>query len=231
MSLGIAVFASGGGSNLQALLDHFGGAGSGRIVLVVSDRADAGALERARRAGVAARVLEVRGRDPEEVAAEMLEALRAAGADLVVLAGYLRLMPPEVVTAYRGRMLNIHPALLPAFGGRGMYGMNIHRAVLAAGCTVSGVTVHFVDERYDTGPILIQWPVPVLPGDSAEELAARVLAVEHRLLPVAVEVVAERLGGEAGEDSGGWGGAGLGFGLVAGHAPEAAEVRRILAGD
>lgn len=231
MSLRIAVFASGGGTNLQALLDHFGGAGAsrGRIVLVVSDRADAGALERARRAGVATRVVEVRGRAPDEVAAETLEALREAGVELVVLAGYLRLMPPEVVAAYRGRMLNIHPALLPAFGGKGMYGMRIHRAVIEAGCTVTGVTVHFVDERYDTGPILIQWPVPVLPGDTPEELAARVLAVEHRVLPTAVEVLAERLsgggGGGPGEESSG---GEIGFGLVAGGVPEGAEVRRLL---
>lgn len=203
MTLAIAVFASGGGTNLQALLDHFGANGSGgvtgetaraaRVSLVVSDRPAAGALERARRAGVETSVISVHGRDPDEVAAEMIGVLRAAEIDLVVLAGYLRLMPPAVVREYRGRMLNIHPALLPAFGGRGMYGAHIHRAVLEAGCTVSGVTVHFVDERYDTGSILLQWPVPVLAGDSVQSLAARVLAVEHRILPVAVAVVAERL--------------------------------------
>lgn len=233
MSLKIAVFASGGGTNLQALLDHFGGAGasSGRIVLVVSDRADAGALERAQRAGVATRVIEVRGRAQEEVAEETLEVLRGAGIEMVVLAGYLRLIPPEVVAEYRGRMLNIHPALLPAFGGQGMYGMRIHRAVIEAGCTVTGVTVHLVDERYDTGRILIQWPVPVLPGDTPEELAARVLTVEHRLLPAAVEVLAEQLGGG---DSGGSGevfSGEVGFGLVAGRVPEGAEVRRLLAAE
>lgn len=227
MSLALAVFASGGGTNLQALLDRFGedrgGAGVARVALVVSDRADAGALERAARAGVETRVIDVRGRDQGEVGEEILEALRAAGIDLVVLAGYLRLMPPEVVRAFRGRMLNIHPALLPAFGGRGMYGAHIHRAVIAAGCTVTGVTVHFVDERYDTGPILVQWPVPVLAGDSAEVLAARVLAVEHRLLPLAVELVAERLsrglasGGEA-----------VVFELVDGVAPAESEIRRLL---
>lgn len=228
MSVRIAVFASGGGTNLQALLDHFGGVGasSGRIVLVVSDRPDAGALARAQRAGVATRVIEVRGRAEEEVAAETLEALREAGVELVVLAGYLRLVPPEVVAAYRGRMLNIHPALLPAFGGKGMYGMRIHRAVIEAGCTVTGVTVHFVDERYDTGPILIQWPVPVLPGDTPEELAARVLAVEHRLLPAAVEVLADRLAGRgrAAEPPSGE----VAFGLVAGRVPEGEDVRRLL---
>ncbi len=259
MSLAIAVFASGGGTNLQALLDHFGGAAGGvaRIALVVSDRADAGALERARQAGVETRVIAVRGREQGEAGAEMLEALRSTGAELVVLAGYLRLMPPEVVRAYRGRMLNIHPALLPAFGGRGMYGAHIHRAVIEAGSTVSGVTIHFVDERYDTGPILLQWPVPVLPGDCAASLAARVLTVEHRILPLAVEQVARRIatgGTEAGggpgvaSEEGVAGGVGVGgeaggagesereaqgpdrvvFALIDGDAPTEREIRRLL---
>lgn len=233
MSIEIAVFASGGGSNLQALLDYFNGEEQrqGRVTLVVSDRSDAGALERARRSGVEARVIEVRGRGEDEIADEMLDLLREAGIGLVVLAGYLRLVPARVVSKFRGRILNIHPALLPSFGGRGMYGMRIHRAVIEAGCTVSGVTVHYVDERYDTGPILIQWPVPVLPHDSPEELAARVLVVEHRLLPVAVDVVAERIagGGRGGEGEGLDGD--LGFGLVAGRVPEGAEVRRMISAE
>jgi Folate-dependent phosphoribosylglycinamide formyltransferase PurN len=116
--------------------------------------------------------------------------LRDHEADLVVLAGYLRLVPIEVVRAHRGRIVNVHPALLPAFGGPGMYGGRVHRAVLESGTRVTGATVHFVDEEYDRGATIAQWPVPVLAGDSAETLAARVLRVEHLLLPRAVDAVA-----------------------------------------
>jgi folate-dependent phosphoribosylglycinamide formyltransferase PurN len=107
-------------------------------------------------------------------------------ADLLVLAGYLKLVPAPVIEAYRGRVINIHPALLPAFGGKGMYGHRVHEAVLASGARESGATVHLVDEAYDRGPVLAQARVPVLPGDTAEQLAARVLEAEHRLLPVVV---------------------------------------------
>ncbi|HWV58214.1 MAG TPA: phosphoribosylglycinamide formyltransferase [Longimicrobiales bacterium] len=206
MSIRIAAFASGGGTNVQALLDHFrpeavGGAVA-RVALVVSDREDAYALERARRVGVETHVVPVTGRDEETVASETLAVLDAAAIDIVALAGYVRLVPQAVVRRYAGRMLNVHPALLPAFGGKGMYGVRIHRAVLARGCTVSGVTVHFVDEEYDEGPILCQWPVPVRDGDSPESLAARVLTVEHRLYPAAVEWLARRLLEERGGQSG-----------------------------
>jgi folate-dependent phosphoribosylglycinamide formyltransferase PurN len=105
---------------------------------------------------------------------------------LVVLAGYLKLVPAPVIEAYRGRIINIHPALLPAFGGKGMYGHRVHEAVLASGARESGASVHLVDEVYDRGPVLAQARVPVLPGDDAERLAARVLEAEHRLLPAAV---------------------------------------------
>ncbi len=108
----------------------------------------------------------------------------------MVLAGWLRLVPAPVVRAYRGRMVNVHPALLPAFGGQGMYGRHVHQAVLDSGVRVSGVTVHFVDEAYDRGPILAQWPVPVHERDDAATLADRVLQVEHRLLPSAVRALA-----------------------------------------
>ncbi len=183
----IGVLASGGGSNLQALLDHLAGpeAAHGRVVWVGSDRAAAGALDRARAAGVAAEHIA----SPKDGAA-LVERLRARGVTLLVLAGYLRLLPAEVVHAYRGRVVNVHPALLPAFGGAGMYGSRIHAAVLAHGVRVTGVTVHLVDEAYDTGPILAQWPVPVLPGDTPDRLAARVLAVEHQLLPATVSALA-----------------------------------------
>jgi formyltetrahydrofolate-dependent phosphoribosylglycinamide formyltransferase len=158
-----------------------------RTRLLISDREQAGALERARQWGIATRVIPVSGRDPEEVGRETVEALFGSEVQVVFLAGYLRLVPQAVVEAYRGRILNVHPALLPAFGGKGMYGRRVHEAVLAAGSKVSGATVHLVDERYDEGGVLAQWPVPVLSGDSPESLAERILAVEHRLYPLAAE--------------------------------------------
>lgn len=184
-SIPVAVFASGSGTNFQTLLEHEAQDGPWRTVLLVSDRQDAGALDRAREAGVATRVVGVRDRPPGEVADETLAALSEAGARAVFLAGYLRLVPPSVVSAYRRRILNVHPALLPAFGGKGMYGRHVHEAVLASGARISGATVHFVDERYDEGTIVAQWPVPVLSGDTVDRLSARVLEVEHRLYPLA----------------------------------------------
>lgn len=185
--LRVAVFASGGGTDLQALLDHQATDPCWHVVLVVSDREGAGALERARRAGVETRVVATKDRDPEEVAAETLGALREHGVDMVFLAGYLKLLPPRLVAAYPRRILNIHPALLPAFGGKGMYGMNVHRAVIESGARLSGPTVHIVDEEYDRGSIVAQWPVPVLPGDTPESLAARVLEIEHQLYPLVAD--------------------------------------------
>ena len=185
----LAVLASGGGSNLQALIDRFHrhpATAPARVELVVGSRAGIGALARAEREGVPHLALDAREIGPEVFRDRLLSALDAHGIDLVVLAGWLTLLPAEVVARYAGRMINIHPALLPAFGGHGMYGMRVHRAVIAAGVRVSGATVHLVDERYDEGAILAQWPVPVLPADTAETLAARVLAVEHRILPLAV---------------------------------------------
>jgi formyltetrahydrofolate-dependent phosphoribosylglycinamide formyltransferase len=186
----VAVLASGGGTNLQALLDACGPGTPARIVRVVSNRADAGALERARRAGIPAVVL----RDPAD-AGELLAAL--GDADLVVLAGYLKLVPAAVVARFPRRLVNIHPALLPAFGGPGMYGRRVHAAVLASGAAESGATVHFVDEQYDRGPIIAQRTVPVLAGDTPETLATRVLAAEHELLPQVVLDLARTLQGTA----------------------------------
>lgn len=181
----IAVLASGGGSNLGALFTHFDAIPeTARIVLVLSDKAGAGALTRARERDVADAVIE--HRDGEALVA----LLRAHTVDLIVLAGYLKLLPAEVVRAYPGRVINVHPALLPAFGGHGMYGRHVHAAVVASGVRVTGVTVHFVDEAYDRGAIIAQWPVPVFPDDTADEVAARVLRVEHRLLPHVVQHLA-----------------------------------------
>ncbi len=184
----VAVCASGGGSNLQALLDALPEGAPARVVLVLSDRGDAGALERARRAGVPAEVLA----DPRD-ATEWLTRLGRREVDLVVLAGFLKLVPAPVVAAFPGRIVNIHPALLPRHGGPGMYGRRVHAAVLAAGDAESGATVHLVDEEYDHGAPLAQARVPVRPDDTPETLAARVLAAEHRLLP-AVVLAAARAG-------------------------------------
>ena len=182
----VAVLVSGGGTNLQALLDALHDSPIARIARVISSRPDAGALERARRAGVPTTVLRDAG-DP----AEVLSAL--AGAQLVVLAGYLKLVHASVVARFRGRIINIHPALLPDFGGAGMYGRRVHEAVLASGAKESGATVHFVEEEFDRGAIIAQEKVRIESGDTPDTLAARVLEAEHRLLPRVVLELARRI--------------------------------------
>jgi formyltetrahydrofolate-dependent phosphoribosylglycinamide formyltransferase len=172
----IAVLASGGGSNLQALIDHFaelGEARAGDVVLVAADRPDAGALDRARRAGIPVGVVASRRAPSGEALASLLDRARV---DLVVLAGFLQHVPADVTRRYAGRIVNVHPALLPDFGGPGMYGARVHRAVLAAGARRSGPTVHFVDDEYDHGPVIARWPVPVHPGDDEHTLARACLA-------------------------------------------------------
>jgi phosphoribosylglycinamide formyltransferase/phosphoribosylglycinamide formyltransferase-1 len=184
----LAVLASGRGSNLQAIIDHFDNISRERIakvVLVASNRADSPALIRAATASI-----DIASFDAADDGDELLELLRRFRVDLVVLAGYLKRIPPKVVREYSGRILNIHPALLPEFGGEGMYGARVHEAVIASGARESGVTVHVVNDEYDRGPIVAQWRVPVEPGDTAEALAARVLSVEHVVYPRVVEMVA-----------------------------------------
>ncbi len=192
-SYGVAVLASGSGSNFQSLLDRFHGRDElVRFALLLASRPGIVALERAERAGVPTAVIPEELRVPVREADEdaegrfLLDTLSEAATDLVVLAGYLRLVPASVVRHYWGRIINIHPALLPSFGGEGLYGKHVHRAVLESRARVSGVTVHFVDEEYDRGPIIAQWPVPVMETDDPDALAARVLDVEHRLLPAVV---------------------------------------------
>jgi formyltetrahydrofolate-dependent phosphoribosylglycinamide formyltransferase len=184
----VAVLASGSGTNLQAILDHeatLGDRGSAHVVLVASDHANAGALARARAAGITPVALDQTARTTG-----LMAILAAHRIEMVVLAGYLRLVPAEVVTRFRGRILNVHPAPLPAFGGPGMYGHRVHEAVVARGARLTGPTVHFVDERYDEGPVIAQWPVPVSPTDSPDDVARRVLEVEHILYPRVVDAVA-----------------------------------------
>lgn len=180
----VAVLASGGGTNLQALLDGLNGVKNRAALVsrVISNRSDAGALDRGRQAGVPTYALS----DPTN-ADEYLEAI--GDAQLVVLAGYLKLVPSAVVSRFDWRMINIHPALLPEFGGPGMYGIKVHQAVLAAGKKESGASIHYVTEEYDRGEVIARARVPVLPGDTAETLAARVLTAEHRLLPHVVTVM------------------------------------------
>jgi formyltetrahydrofolate-dependent phosphoribosylglycinamide formyltransferase len=190
MKARIAVLASGGGSNLQAILDHLDQLGdrrSGDVVLVASDQPKAGALDRASGRGIAFSILKSKAVPDGASLAALLDEHRI---DLIVLAGFLRLVPEEVVRRYEGRVVNVHPALLPAFGGPGMYGRRVHRAVLEAGVRVTGVTVHFVDSEYDRGRIIAQWPVPVFASDDAAALASRVLRVEHLLFPRVVDAVA-----------------------------------------
>jgi phosphoribosylglycinamide formyltransferase-1 len=161
------------------------------VALVVSNRADAGALERARAAGVPSEVVPPETfSSPEAFGERLLELLREHRIDLVVLAGFLRRIPATVVAAYLGRMVNIHPALLPRYGGPGMYGSRVHAAVLAAGERESGASVHFVDPEYDRGPVIAQARVPVLSSDTVDSLSRRVLEAEHRLLPQVVELIA-----------------------------------------
>jgi len=196
MPVPLAVLASGSGTNMQALLDHEDEGAAYHIELLVTDRRCT-AEERARARGRAVCRVDfgAPGEPAPDCGAEILRHLERHGAQGILLAGFLRLLPATVCGAYRNRILNIHPALLPGFGGKGMYGHRVHEAVLQSGATLSGPTIHFVNERYDEGRILAQWPVPVLPDDSADTLAARVLEVEHALFPAAADALARALAG------------------------------------
>ncbi|MBN2290699.1 MAG: phosphoribosylglycinamide formyltransferase [Candidatus Glassbacteria bacterium] len=193
--LKVAVMASGGGTNLQQLLDRFPSredpSAAAEVVLVVSDRPGVGALERAHKAGIRTEVIDPGHYESSSAfGRRLIELCRAHSIGLIVLAGYLKMIPAELIVKYRNRIINIHPALLPGFGGKGMYGRKVHEAVLAAGVKISGCTVHFVDELFDHGPIIAQRTVPVFHTDTPESLAERVLVEEHRLLPEVVELIA-----------------------------------------
>lgn len=190
MSTRIAVLCSGGGSNLQAIIDAVeAGKIDGEIVLVLSNASKAYALERARKHGIpCAFVSKKQAGSSEAFNDVILGKLQAAKADLVVLAGYLPIVGAQIVRAFPQRIINIHPALIPAFCGVGMYGHYVHEAVLAYGAKISGATTHFVDEEVDHGGVIMQKSVPVLEGDTPETLAARVLTVEHEILPETVRL-------------------------------------------
>jgi phosphoribosylglycinamide formyltransferase-1 len=187
----VAFLASGGGSNVEALLQAMADPGyPAEAVLVFCNRPGAGVLEKAARWNVPAAVVDHRA-FPDRAAfdAEAVRVLRKAEPDLLCLAGYLRILTPGFVEAFRGRMLNIHPSLLPKFGGPGMHGHHVHEAVLAAGERESGATVHWVVEGVDAGEIVAQRRVPVLEGDDADRLAARVLTAEHQVYAEALRKV------------------------------------------
>jgi len=187
----IAVFASGGGSNFQAIADAcLDESIPAEVACCIASRPDAGVIERAKKMEIDVHVL---SSHPEGLAGEMLRVLAEYNVDLIALAGFMTMIPESVVRLYRNRILNVHPALLPDFGGKGMYGMNVHRAVIESGAAVSGATIHLVDEEYDTGAIVLQESVEVNNSDRPEDLAARVLLVEHRLYPRAIALFAKNM--------------------------------------
>lgn len=178
----ISIFLSGSGSNFKAISSAIeDGRLSAKIVLVASNTDDATGLQYAEKAGFKTAVFDRKAYQDGNLFAEyMLKVLNEHETDFIILAGYLRKIPPRVLKVFHNHTINIHPALLPLFGGKGMYGMNVHRAVIESGAVESGVTIHYVNEEYDEGEIIDQARVPVFPGDTPEELAARVLKVEHR---------------------------------------------------
>jgi phosphoribosylglycinamide formyltransferase-1 len=189
----LGVLASGGGTNLQSIIDACAsGSCPARIGLVISNNSGAGALERATRARIP--TLHLSGHthpSPAALDEAILAALQTHSVGLVALAGYMKKLGPEVCAAFRDRMLNIHPALLPSFGGKGMYGIRVHEAVVESGVRFTGVTVHLADEEYDRGPIVDQVVVPVLQDDTPDSLQQRVLKDEHRLYPDVIRLFAE----------------------------------------
>ena len=190
--LRLAVLLSGSGRTLENLLERIdGGTLPASVAVVISSRADVRGARIAERAGLPVRVLPPGGQGVDRWSESIFAACREARADLVVMAGFLHLV--RIPHDFAGRVINIHPSLLPAFGGRGFHGLNVHRAVLERGCTVSGCTVHLVDDEYDHGRVLLQQAVPVLADDSPESLAARVFAAECQTLPEAIRRIAAGL--------------------------------------
>ena len=191
--LNIAVLISGGGTNLQSLIDNIDvGNINGEIKIVISNKEDAYGLVRAKKAGIEALYINPSGLSDEEYNKKIIEELENRDIELVVLAGYLKILSKEFIQKYNGKIINIHPSLLPKFGGKGYYGERVHKAVLESGEKVTGATVHFVDEGTDTGPIILQETVEVKEDDTVESLQKRVLELEHRLMPEAVRMLCLR---------------------------------------
>lgn len=192
----ISVLVSGGGTNFQAVIDAIerGDIPCGQIVQVISSTSKAYSLERAKNHGIKAKVIGKENYpDMSDRTDAILAALKEEQTDMIVLAGYMSVLDARLIDAYRDRIINIHPSLIPKYCGKGFYGHHVHEAVLAGGETESGATVHFVDEGVDTGKIILQRTVPVEPGDTPDTLAARVLKVEHTILPLAVKQLTETL--------------------------------------
>lgn len=186
----IAVLVSGSGSNLQALIDNVeSGEINGEIVVVISDKKDAYALERAKNHGIKSLFIDKKEYASREAFHDkFIDILKEADVQLVVLAGFLSILGANFVKAFEGRIINIHPSLIPSFCGAGLYGQKVHKAAIEYGVKVSGATVHFVDEGTDTGKIILQEAVQVMEDDTPETLGARVLEVEHRILSEAVRI-------------------------------------------
>ena len=191
--LNLVVLASGGGTNLQSIIDNIeAGKLNAQIKAVISNNSKAFCLERARKHNIPAIHLSHKMfGTKEQFDQKLIYTLKENEADLVILAGYMKILSPTVVRAYRNKILNIHPGLLPHFGGKGMYGIHVHEAVLKSGMKISGVTVHLVDEIYDHGPIVMQRCVPVEDNDTPESLAERVLKIEHQLYSEAIQLFSE----------------------------------------
>lgn len=192
--LNIAVFGSGRGSNFQAIVQAIqrGTIPNATVRVVISNNSTAGILEIARANGIPAEhISERQFSSATDFVNHLLATLRRYDVNFIVLAGYMKRVPQQIISQFRNRIINIHPALLPKFGGPGMYGMRVHEAVIAAGEKVSGASVHYVDEEYDHGAVIIQRCVEVKPDDTPESLAARVLEVEHELYPEALRMFAE----------------------------------------
>jgi phosphoribosylglycinamide formyltransferase-1 len=180
----IGVLVSGGGTNLQAIIDGTeSGLINGQVAVVISNRKEAYGLKRADKHKIPA-IYIGKGNYPDNALADqaLLETLKTYEIDIIVLAGYLKILPPAIIEDYRNRIINVHPSLIPAYSGDGFYGMKVHEAVIEAGEKYSGATVHFVDEGTDTGAIITQEKVDVTPEDTAETLAKKVLAIEHKIL-------------------------------------------------
>lgn len=192
--LKVAVLVSGGGTNLQAIIDKIedGAIQNAKIEVVISNKQDAYALERAKKHGIKGACISPKSYDSREAFNQaLLEALQQHDIDLVVLAGYLVIIPKNVVAAFKNRIINIHPSLIPSFCGDGFYGLHVHEAVLARGVKVTGATVHFVDDGTDTGPIILQKAVYVQEGDTPEILQKRVMEeAEWNILPEAINLIA-----------------------------------------
>lgn len=190
------MLVSGGGSNLQAILDAIdsGRLDSVSVELVISSNREAYALRRAESRGIPTMVIDAAGwPEPRDRDERLLEVLKELDPDLIVLAGYMKILPASIIGRFPRRIINIHPSLIPQYCGEGFYGMRVHRAVLEAGEMVSGATVHYVDEGVDTGEILLQEQVPVRSGDTPESLAARVLKTEHRILPEVIGRISRKI--------------------------------------